>query len=101
MSVQDLYMRDHLTPREWEVLQLIGECYDNQQIADTLFCSVKTVEMHCHNIGCLFRLEGSPYRTRYQLIRVALLIKWGKMTAPAVRKESGRSTGTRVRHGAG
>jgi two-component system NarL family response regulator len=39
-----------LTPREREVLGLIGEEYSNQQIADKLFIEVGTVKNHVHNI---------------------------------------------------
>jgi DNA-binding NarL/FixJ family response regulator len=39
-----------LTDREREVLQLIAEGHTNQEIADTLFISVKTVEAHRSNI---------------------------------------------------
>lgn len=39
-----------LTPREKEVLELIGEGYSNQQIADELFIEVGTVKNHVHNI---------------------------------------------------
>lgn len=39
-----------LTPREREVLELIGEEYSNQQIADNLFIEVGTVKNHVHNI---------------------------------------------------
>lgn len=39
-----------LTPREREVLDLIGEDYSNQQIADRLYIEVGTVKNHVHNI---------------------------------------------------
>ncbi|MBI3195525.1 MAG: response regulator transcription factor [Ignavibacteriae bacterium] len=39
-----------LTPREREILQLIAEGNTNQQIADKLFISVRTVEFHRANI---------------------------------------------------
>ena len=39
-----------LTPREKEVYQLILNEYSNQEIADTLFISVRTVEVHKRNL---------------------------------------------------
>ena len=39
-----------LTPREREILQLIAEGVTNQQIANKLFISVRTVEFHRANI---------------------------------------------------
>lgn len=39
-----------LTPREREVLELIGEDYSNQEIADELYIEVGTVKNHVHNI---------------------------------------------------
>jgi DNA-binding CsgD family transcriptional regulator len=46
---------DVLTEREKEVLQLIASEYTSQQIAETLFISLKTVESHrlslTHKLG--------------------------------------------------
>lgn len=39
-----------LTPRELEVLELIGEGYTNQEIAGKLYIEVGTVKNHVHNI---------------------------------------------------
>jgi len=39
-----------LTPREMEVLELIGEGLTNQQIADQLIIEIGTVKNHVHNI---------------------------------------------------
>ena len=39
-----------LTPREKEVYQLIMEEYSNQEIADKLFISIRTVEVHKRNL---------------------------------------------------
>ncbi|WP_322796948.1 response regulator transcription factor [Tepidiforma sp.] len=58
---------DTLTPREREVLQLIAEGHTNQQIADQLVVSVKTVEAHKSHI-----MEKLKARSRTDLIRYAL-----------------------------
>lgn len=58
---------DTLTGREREVLQLIAEGHTNQQIADELCVSVKTVEAHKAHIQ-----EKLHARTRTDLIRYAL-----------------------------
>ena len=41
---------DTITQREREVLKLLGEGYQNKEISDMLFISVKTVEKHRANI---------------------------------------------------
>lgn len=48
---------DELTKREFEVLQLIARGYSNQEIADELFITLKTVKTHVSNI--LSKLEVS------------------------------------------
>jgi DNA-binding NarL/FixJ family response regulator len=58
---------DPLTPREQEVVKLIAESYSNQQIADALVISVKTVERHRANI-----LEKLDMHDRVQLTRYAI-----------------------------
>jgi DNA-binding NarL/FixJ family response regulator len=56
-----------LTPREWEVLQLIARNYTNQDIADHLVLEVGTVKNHVHNIlsklGVSNRREAATYLT--------------------------------------
>ncbi|WP_018659519.1 response regulator transcription factor [Allofustis seminis] len=49
------HLRDDLTNRELEVLSLIAEGKSNQEIADELFITLKTVKTHVSNI--LFKLE--------------------------------------------
>ncbi|PNB69168.1 DNA-binding response regulator, partial [Pseudomonas sp. FW305-BF6] len=48
-------LHDDLTAREQEVLHLMTEGKSNQEIADTLFVSLKTVKTHVSNI--LTKLE--------------------------------------------
>jgi DNA-binding NarL/FixJ family response regulator len=50
-----------LTPREREVLELIGEEHSNQEIADRLFIEVGTVKNHVHNI-----LKKLDVRSRHE-----------------------------------
>jgi two-component system, NarL family, nitrate/nitrite response regulator NarL len=57
----------HLTPRELEVLNLIAKECSNQQIADQLFISERTVESHRKNI---FRKTGA--KSIVGLIRFAI-----------------------------
>lgn len=43
-------MIDHLTPREWEILDMIARGASNQEIADRLVLSVGTVKGHVNHI---------------------------------------------------
>ena len=43
-------VRSPLTPREWEVLDLLCQNKDTREIADTLFLSVETVRSHIKNM---------------------------------------------------
>lgn len=47
----------NLTPRELEILELLGQNLSNQEIADRLFIEVGTVKNHVHNL--LNKLEVS------------------------------------------
>jgi DNA-binding NarL/FixJ family response regulator len=58
---------DPLTPRELEVVKLIAEAYTNDQIAQELVISRKTVERHRANI-----LEKLGMRDRVELTRYAI-----------------------------
>lgn len=61
-----------LTPRELEVLRLIGEGLTNQEIADTLFIGIKTVKTHVSNIlsklGVQDRTQAAVYAHRNNLV---------------------------------
>lgn len=61
---EDLFAE--LTPREWEVLQLIEEGFDNQKIADKLIIEKGTVKNHVHNI-----LSKLDVRSREQAAMLA------------------------------
>lgn len=56
-----------LTPRELEVLKLVAEGYTNQQIANQLVISVKTVQVHRANV-----MEKLGLRDITHLVRFAL-----------------------------
>ena len=49
---------DALTPRELQVLQLIGEGYSNQQIAETLVITLNTVKKHSSHIYEKLAVQG-------------------------------------------
>jgi DNA-binding NarL/FixJ family response regulator len=59
--------RDPLTPREQEVVKLIAEAHTNEEIAEALVISKKTVERHRANI-----LEKLGMRDRVELTRYAI-----------------------------
>ena len=59
--------KDPLTPREQEVVKLIAEAHTNDEIAETLVISKKTVERHRANI-----LEKLGMRDRVELTRYAI-----------------------------
>jgi DNA-binding NarL/FixJ family response regulator len=56
-----------LSPRELEVLQLLAHGHTNQQVADRIFVSVKTVETYRARV-----LEKLSLRTRAELTRYAM-----------------------------
>jgi two-component system response regulator NreC len=56
-----------LSSRELEVLKLFGEGYTNQEIADKLFISIRTVESHKNNI-----MKKINLRTTVDLIKFAI-----------------------------
>jgi DNA-binding NarL/FixJ family response regulator len=58
---------DPLTPREQEIVKLIAEAYSNEEIADELHISKKTVARHRANI-----LEKLGMHDRVQLTRYAI-----------------------------
>jgi len=63
---------DMLSPREMEVLALISQSMTNEEIADKLFLSSKTVKTHLRNIfaksGIRNRVEAALVYTRHALM---------------------------------
>ena len=60
---------DLLTPRELEVLKLVGEGHSSRAIADTLVISIKTVEHHRANILEKLGVHDRVGLTRYAIRR--------------------------------
>jgi DNA-binding CsgD family transcriptional regulator len=75
-----------LSPRELEIVGLIARGYSNQDIADQLEISLKTVEVHTVNIR-----KKLPVHNRVQLVRYALqhgLVSTGDEARRGSRKRS-------------
>jgi DNA-binding NarL/FixJ family response regulator len=66
-TVADRDRQDGLTNRELEVLKLIGEGYNNQEIAARLFLSPTTVQTHRSNIMGKLNLHNRADLTRYAI----------------------------------
>lgn len=70
---KQFHPHDDLTSRELEVLLLIGEGYSNQEIADELFITLKTVKTHVSNILSKLEVEdrtqATIYAFKHQLIK--------------------------------
>jgi len=56
---------DPLSEREREVLRLLAEGHSNQEVADTLYISRKTVENHRANIVRKTGIQGQVGLTKY------------------------------------
>jgi DNA-binding NarL/FixJ family response regulator len=67
MSVDDTY--ETLTSREREVLQLVAEGATNQEIADRLQLSIKTVQSHRATVMEKLGLRDLPHLVRYAVRR--------------------------------
>lgn len=61
-----------LSPRELEILKLVAEGHTNQEIADQLFLSIKTVQAHRANVMEKLGLENITQLVRFA-IRYGLL----------------------------
>jgi DNA-binding NarL/FixJ family response regulator len=58
---------DTITQREREVLKLLGEGYQNKEIAELLHISVKTIEKHRANIMSKLDLHNAAALTAYAI----------------------------------
>lgn len=58
-------VRDHLTPREQEVLQLVGEGKRNHEIARALFISENTVKTHISSLMRKLEIDDRLQLTLY------------------------------------
>jgi NarL family two-component system response regulator LiaR len=71
-SKKETKPHEALTAREMEILRLIAEGKNNQEIADTLFITVKTVKTHITNIlsklGVDDRTQAAIYAHRNKLV---------------------------------
>jgi two-component system, NarL family, response regulator NreC len=70
-----------LSRREKEVLQLVAQGYTNQQMADRLFLSVKTIETYKTRV-----MEKLDLHSRVELVRYAL--QRGLLTEEPEKKEA-------------
>jgi len=66
---------EHLTDREFEVFQLIGQGQGTRQIAQHLHLSIKTVEVHRSNIKKKLQLNSGAEVIRYA-------IRWNEAQKP-------------------
>lgn len=66
-------MHDDLTNRENEILLLIAEGKSNQEIADELFITLKTVKTHVSNILSKLdvqdRTQAAIYAFKHDLVK--------------------------------
>ncbi len=64
-SNRNFHLHDELTNREKEVLQLISNGKSNQEIADELFITLKTVKTHVSNILSKLEVEDRTQAAIY------------------------------------
>lgn len=67
MRIREKSTFDTLTKREKEILKLVGEGYQNKEIADYLCISIKTVEKHRANIMDKLNLHTASALTAYAI----------------------------------
>lgn len=77
-SANNLHRLSDLTPREQEVLQLIGESMTNSDIAEHLFIEVGTVKNHVHSI-----LKKLNVRSRHDAMAYVPVLESMEADTPA------------------
>ena len=77
-----------LTPREREILELVGNGWSSRRIADLLIISQHTVETHRRNICSKLGLSGAA------LVRQASLLVGGSLAAPVPAPTTDTTAGT-------
>jgi NarL family two-component system response regulator LiaR len=72
-SAADIALYDELTSREREVLRLIAQGKSNQEIADELFITLKTVKTHVSNILAKLevddRTKAAIYAFKHRIVK--------------------------------
>lgn len=63
IEINETHLKESISHREIEVLQLISLGYSNKEIADVLFISRLTVETHRRNM-----VKRMGFRNAYQLV---------------------------------
>ena len=66
---------EELTPREREVLTYIAEGYTNQEIANALVISVKTVDRHRENIMHKLNLHNRVELVKYAIAKGLITVE--------------------------
>lgn len=62
-----LIRADRLTPRELEVLRLLGNGLANREIADQLMVSTRTVDAHLRSVYAKLGIRTRSAATRYAI----------------------------------
>ena len=76
-----------LSPREIEVLELVATGLSNEEIAERLYLSVRTVERHLTNIYAKLRLSGKAARAAAcPFLRVSALARRPDYVDPATQR---------------
>ena len=63
-----------MTPREMEVLKLVAEGRTNQEIADLLVLSIKTVQAHRANVMEKLELQDVTHLVRFAIRHGLILV---------------------------